>query len=127
MATFEERLTAIEHNNEELKQKLELHTIALGALVNKAALERLNERYDKLFEALSNYDEFTNRQLAELRERVEIDVEGKIAGMQTEMRQSFDAVDARFETMVTKDDLSAVNARLDQIMLLLTPKPDQGA
>jgi hypothetical protein len=54
--------------------------------------------------------------------------------MQTETRQGFKDVDARLETMATKDDLSAVNARfdaqdkkLDQMLLLLTaftPKPE---
>lgn len=129
METFEERLTALErehtdlkHDNEELKQKMELQTIAIGGLVNKAMLERINEKNDKIFQALISHDEFTNHQLSELRERVEVQVEGKIAGLQTEMRQSF-------ETVATKDDLSAVNARLDQIMLALAalaPKPEQG-
>ena len=130
MATFEERLAAIEHEHEELKQKIELQTIAIGALVNKAALERLNEKYDKLFEALAAHDTFINHQLAELREKVEVDVEGKIAGLQTGVRQGFEAMNARFETVATKDDLKAMNVRFDQIMLALAalaPKPDQKA
>jgi chromosome segregation ATPase len=143
MATFEERLTAIEqehaelkHDNAELKQKIELQTIAIGGLVNKSMLERLNEKNDKIFQALVTHDGFTNQQLSELRERGEVQVEGKIAGLQTEMRQSFEAVGARFETVATKDDFQVVNARLDsmdtrfdQIMLALTalaPKPEQG-
>jgi hypothetical protein len=119
MATFEERLTAIEqghtelrHDNAELKQKIELQTIAIGGLVNKAMLERINETNDKIFQRLIAHDEFTNQQLSELREKVEVQVEGKIVGMQTEMRQGFDAVNARF----------------DQILLVLntlTTKPDQ--
>ena len=75
---------------------------------------------------------------------MEVQVEGKIVGMQTEMRQGFDAVNARFDAMATKDDLSAMNARFDamatkddlsamnarfdQILLVLntlTTKPDQ--
>jgi len=135
MATFEERLTAIEqehtelrHDNAELKQKIELQTIAIGGLVNKAMLERINETNDKIFQRLIAHDEFTNQQLSELREKVEVQVEGKIVGMQTEMRQGFDAVNARFDAMATKDDLSAMNARFDQILLVLntlTTKPDQ--
>src|SRR5258708_8511279 len=134
MATIEERLAAIEQEHAELKQKIDLQTLAIGGLVNKAMLERINEKNDKIFQALIAHDEFTNRQLSEFRERVEVQVEGKIAGMQAEMRQSFDAVNARFdavnarlETMPTKDDLSAMNVRFDQIVLLLTaptPKPD---
>lgn len=104
MATFEERLIAIEHEHEEfkqeheeLKQKFELHTIAIGALVNKATLERLSEKNDKLFDALIAHDQFTNQQLAELREKVEVQIEGKIVGLQTAMRQGFEAVNTRFE------------------------------
>src|ERR1700737_5110245 len=69
MTTIEERLTALEHNHEELKQKIELQTIAIGALVNKATLEKLNERYDKLFDVLIAHDRFTNEQLAGLRSK----------------------------------------------------------
>ena len=147
MATIEERLAAIEQEHAELKQKIDLQTLAIGGLVNKAMLERINEKNDKIFQALIAHDEFTNRQLSEFRERVEVQVEGKIAGMQTEMRQGFDAVNTRFdavntrfdavntrfdavnarlETMATKDDLSvmsarfeAMDARFDQIMLAL--------
>jgi hypothetical protein len=136
MATIEERLAAIEQEHAELKQKIDLQTLAIGGLVNKAMLERINEKDDKIFQALIAHDEFTNRQLSEFRERVEVQVEGKIAGMQTEMRQGFDAVNARLETMATKDDLSTMNtrfeamdARFDQIMLALAalaPKPEQG-
>lgn len=135
MATLEERLTSLEHdqaelkqNNAELKEKVELHTLAIGGLVNKAMLEAINEKNDKIFQALEAHDHFTNVQLAELREKVEVDVEGKIAGLQTEVRQGFGAVNARLETMATKDDLSAMNARFDQIVLLLnslTPKQDK--
>ncbi|MEO7018520.1 MAG: hypothetical protein ABI234_00015 [Ktedonobacteraceae bacterium] len=110
MATLEERLTTIEHEqaelkqdnaelkqdnaeikqtNAELKQKIELQTIAIGGLINKAILESINEKNDKIFQVLINHDEFTNQQLAELRERVEVQVEGKIVGMQVEMRQGF--------------------------------------
>lgn len=43
MPTFEERLTLVEHEQAELKKTIELQTIAIGTLVNKAALERLTE------------------------------------------------------------------------------------
>jgi predicted transcriptional regulator len=159
MATLEERLAAIEQEHAELKQKIEMQTLAISGLVNKAMLERINEKNDKIFQALITHDQFTNQQLSELRERVEVQVEGKIVGLQTVVRQGFEAVNARFdavdarldtvdarfnavdarlETMATKDDLSAMNARFearfeamdarfDQIMLALsalTPKPD---
>jgi hypothetical protein len=89
MATLEERVQALEQENAELKQKIELHTIAIGGLVNKAMLEAISEKNDKIFKALTDHDKFTNTQLAELREKVEVEIEGKIVGMQTEMRQGF--------------------------------------
>lgn len=120
MATIEERLTRIEQEHAALKEKIELQTIAIGALVTKATLERLNEKYDKIFDALMAHDRFTNTQLAELRNQ-HIEEDGKIVGLQTEMRQSFDAVNARFD---------AQDKKFNQIMLVLNtlaPKPDQEA
>lgn len=127
MATIEERLAAIEReheefkrNNEELKQKIELYSIAVGALVNKATLGSINEQNDKIFQTLIAHDEFTNRQLAELREKVEVQVEGEIVGLQTVVRQGFEAVNARFEqqeaTMNARFEQqeAAMNARFEQ-------------
>lgn len=152
MATIEERLTLIEHehtklknDNTELKKTIELQTIAIGALVNKAALERLNEKYDKMFDALIAHDRFTNEQLAEFRGQ-QIALDGKITGLQTEMRQHFEqqdmAINARFDAQDRRFDVQdrrfdaqdrrfdAQDRKLDQILLLLntpTPKPDQEA
>src|SRR5256885_1748762 len=127
MATIEERLTVIEqdnaklkHDNADLKQKIELHTLAIGGLVNKSMLEAINDKNDKIFKTLTNHDTFTNQQLADLREKIEVGVEGKVVGMQTEMRQGFDAVNARFEQQDGKivgmqtemrQGFDAVNAR----------------
>src|SRR5260370_24741638 len=97
MASVEERLTAIEQDNAklkrdnaELKEKIGLHTLAIGGLVNKAMLESINEKNDNIFKALTDHDQLTNQQLAELREKIEVQVEGKIVGLQTEMRQRFE-------------------------------------
>ena len=95
MPSLEERMQALEHEHADLKQKIELHTLAIGGLVNKATLEAINEKNDKIFEALIHHDEFTNMQLAELREKVEVQLEGKIAGMHAEMRQRFTELDSR--------------------------------
>ncbi|HEX6479100.1 MAG TPA: hypothetical protein VF043_09670 [Ktedonobacteraceae bacterium] len=131
MATFEERLTAIEQEYVELKQdhaalreKIDLQTMAIGGLVNKALLERLNERNDKIFQTLIAHDELANRQLSDLRERVEVQVEGKIAGMQTEMRQHFEQqdkqiADVRGALTVQGQKLDDLNARFDQQSKLL--------
>ena len=84
-----------------LKKTIELQTIAIGALVNKAALEKLNEKYDKIFDALMTHDRFTNEQLAELRTQ-QIETDGKIAGLQTEMRQRFNEQDSKIVGLDSK-------------------------
>ncbi len=84
----EERLQALEQEHTQLKQTAELQNIAIGALVNKATLEQLNEKYDRIFEALTTHDRFTNEQLAELRGQL-TEQDGKIVGLQTETRQRF--------------------------------------
>ena len=109
MSSLEERVQALEQNqdkfkhdnaelkrdNAELKQKIELHTLAIGGLVNKTTLEAINEKNDAIFKALTEHDQFTNFQLGELREHVEVQLEGKVVGMQTEMRQRFAEVDGK--------------------------------
>ena len=122
MASIEERLTALENQHAELREKMELQTIAIGALVTKATLERLNEKYDKLFEALIAHDRFTNEQLAELRTQ-QLKLEGKLVGVQTEMRQGFETVNARFEQQDSRiagvqtemrQGFEVVNARFEE-------------
>lgn len=124
MATLEERLTRIEYaydeiknDNTGLKKTIELQTIALGALVNKAMLEKLNEKNDKVFDALIAHDQFTNAQLAELRDH-HIELDGKFVGLQTETRQGFTEIRQRFEQQ---------DQKIDQILRLLntlTNKPE---
>lgn len=148
MATFEERLQAVERDharleqdhaeikqdnarlkqdNAELKQKIELQTIAISGLVNKTVLEQVNNKNDKIFQTLMRHDEFTNHELAEIRMDISSldgktvglqtemrtsisNLDGKVVGLQTEMRQSFAEMNARFETMATKDELNAVKS-----------------
>jgi hypothetical protein len=132
MSTIEERLQAIEQEHSQLKKTIELQTIAIGALVNKAVLEKLNEKYDKIFDALMAHDSFTNGQLAELRTQ-QIETDGKVIGLQTEMRQRLNEMDSK---MATKEDLAGIETRtgkietrLDKVETLLTeilarlPKP----
>lgn len=140
MATMEERLAFIEqehaelkNTNTELKKTVELQTIAIGALVNKAMLERLNEKNDKLFDALIAHDSFTNTQLHEVRDYLS-DLDGKIVGVQTEVRQRFEQQEAvinnRFEQQdqrmtELRADVTSQGQKIDQILLLLTNKPEQ--
>ena len=118
MPTIEERLQAIEQEHTQLKQEhtqlkntTELQTIAIGALVNKATLEQLNEKYDRIFDALMAHDHFTNEQLAELREQ-QTQEDGKIVGLQTEMRQHFTELENR---------MIGTEQKLDTILTLLRP------
>ena len=94
MPTIEERLQALEQEHTQLKKTTELQTIAIGALVNRATLEQLNEKYDRIFEALMAHDRFTNEQLAELRGQ-QTEEDGKIVGLQTEMRLRFAEQDSK--------------------------------
>lgn len=115
MATIEERLQAIEQEHTELKKTIELQTIAIGALVNKATLEKLNEKYDKIFDALINHDRFTNEQFGELRTQ-QIETDGKIVGLQTEMRQRLNEQDSKIASLQTtqEEHLNKIEATLEQ-------------
>lgn len=119
MTTIEERVAHLEgeqdklkNDSADLKKTLELQTIAIGALVNKTALERLNEKYNKLFDSLISHDRFTNEQLAELRSQ-QTELDGKVVGLQVEMHQRFGSVDARLDHMDTRFD--NVDARFDRL------------
>src|SRR5215469_8127485 len=100
MASIEERLASLEQENAALKKSDELQTIALRALVTKDAFEALRETNNKLFDALMSHDRLTNERLGDLQTQM-IAQDGKIVGLQTEMRQRFEhqqtAIDARFE------------------------------
>jgi Na+-transporting NADH:ubiquinone oxidoreductase subunit NqrA len=113
MPTIKERLQALEQEHTDLKKTIELQTIAIGALGNKAALEKLNEKYDKIFEALMTQDRFTNEQLAELRTQ-QIETDGKTAGLQTEMCQRFNEQGNKIADMATKEDMNAMENRILQ-------------
>jgi len=91
----------LEKRVQALEQTAELHTIALHAMVDKTTLEKLSEKYDKLFDALMTHDHITNVQLAELREK-DIELDGKIVGLQTEMRQRFAEQDGKIVGLQTE-------------------------
>ena len=140
MATIEDRLQSLEQEQTELKKThveikktIELQTIAIGALVNKATLEKLNDKYEKLFDTLIEHDRFTNEQLAELRDhQIETDgkvvglqtqlrqtdkqlpeIDGKVVGLQTQLRQTEKRIDARFEQVDAR--FERVDARFEQV------------
>lgn len=101
MPTIEKRLQALEQENVERKKTEELFTLALRGCASKEALEKLQttveeslKKSDKLFEVLINHDRLANEQLAELRKLYLIH-DGKIVGLQTEMRQRFAEQDGK--------------------------------
>jgi septal ring factor EnvC (AmiA/AmiB activator) len=120
MPSLEERMQALERKHTELEKTIELQTIAIGALVNKATLERLNERYDKLFETLINHDQLTNNRLVDLQNQL-IELDGKIVGQQTEMRQRFTEQDNKTAKMQTT--LTEHTTLLQKILARLPEKP----
>lgn len=89
MATIEERLTALEQENDALKKTVELQMIALRALVTKDAFEAMRETNNNIFDVLMSHDQLTNERLGDLQTQV-VGLDGKIVGLQTEARQRFD-------------------------------------
>jgi len=122
MPTIEERLQALEREHERLetleqehtqrKKTIELQTIAIGALVNKATLEKLNEKYDKMFDTLMAHDRLTNERLGDIQNQL-IEQDGKIVGLQTEMRQRFNETDQRFDKIDQR--FNETDQRFDKI------------
>jgi chromosome segregation ATPase len=101
MPSIEERLQALEQEHTQLKKTIELQTIAIGALVNKATLEKLNEKYDKMFDILMAHDRLTNERLGDIQGQL-IEQDGKIVGLQTEMRQRFTEQDSKISGLDSK-------------------------
>jgi delta 1-pyrroline-5-carboxylate dehydrogenase len=90
-----ERLHVIEQEHTQLKKTIELQTIAIRALVSKEAFEKLQETVEKsqeqnnkLFDALMTHDHLTNERLGDIQSQI-TEQDGKIVGLQTEMRQRF--------------------------------------
>jgi chromosome segregation ATPase len=95
MPTIEERLQALEREHAKLKKTVKLQTTAIDALVNKTTLEKLEEKYNNIFDALITHDRLTNERLGDLQTQL-VELDGKIVGQQTEMHQRFNTHDSRF-------------------------------
>lgn len=127
MATIEERVQALEQENAARKQEIaarkqaeELLTITVRALVSKEAFEKLQEtikesqeQNGKLFNVLINQGTLHNERLTDLQNQL-IEVDGKVAGQQTETRQRFAKVEA------TQDQHTEL---LTEILARLPKKP----
>jgi SMC interacting uncharacterized protein involved in chromosome segregation len=125
VATIEERLQALEREHEqlqtlkrehsELKKTIELQTIAIRALVSKEAFEKLQntveeiqataeksqEQNGKLFDVLNNHNIFTNERFGDIQTQL-VELDGKIIGQQTEMRQHFSEQDGKIVGLQTE-------------------------
>ena len=95
MPTIEERLQALEQENAARKKTEELLTMAVRALVSKEAFEKLQDTVEKsqeqngrIFDILNNHNIFTNERLGDIQSQL-IELDGKLTGLQTEMRQRF--------------------------------------
>jgi chromosome segregation ATPase len=126
MATIEDRLQMLEQEQLEIRKLMELQTTAIGALVTKDKLEKLNERHDKLFDTLIAHDRFTNEQLADVRTHLAevdgkvttlqtqlVEVDGKVVGLQTQLRQTEKRIDTHLAQVDAR--LDKIDARLDKI------------
>ncbi len=101
MPTIEKRLQALEQENAVRKKTEELLTLAVRGLASKEAFEKLqemveetNKKNDKLFDVLIAHNEFTNARCADLQEQI-TNLDGKVVGLQTEMRQRFAELDGK--------------------------------
>ena len=101
MPTIERRVQALEQEITARKKAEELLTIAVHALVSKEAFEKLQETVEKsqeqnnkLFDVLNNHNTLTNERLGDIQSQL-IELDGKIVGQQTEMRQHFTELDGK--------------------------------
>jgi hypothetical protein len=108
MPTIEERLQALEQENAARKKAEELLTIAVRALVSKEAFEKMQvtveksqEQNEKLFDVLNNHNILTNERLGDIQSQI-IELDGKVVGLQTEMRQRFTEQDSKVVGLQTE-------------------------
>lgn len=126
MPTLEERVQALEQENIARKKAEELLTVAVHALVSKEAFEKLQETVEKsqeqnskLFDVLNTHNVITNERLADLQGQI-IELDGKVVGLQTEMRQRFAEQDGKIvglQTEVRRLDskVSQLDSRVSQL------------
>jgi hypothetical protein len=124
MATIEERLTTLEQEHVALKNAVELQTIALQALVTKDAFEGLCDTNNKIFDALMSHDQLTNERLGNQQTQI-TNLDGKVVGLQTEMRQGFEqqeqSINSRFDAQDKR--LDRLETMLAQVLARLPEKP----
>jgi hypothetical protein len=131
MATLEERVQALEQAMVAQKKAEELLTIAVHALVSKEAFEKLQdtversqEQNDKLFDVLNTHNAFTNGRLGDIQNQL-IEQDGKVTGLQTEMRQYFTEQDGKVTGLQTemRQRFTQIETALTQIISRLPEKP----
>ena len=140
MPTLEERVQALEQEITARKHAEEMLIIAVRALVSKEAFEHLQEtikesqeQHGKLFNVLINQNTLTNERLGDLQGQInDLDskLDGKIVGLQTEMRQRLAEQDSKITGIQTSvAGLQTTQAEhttlLHQILIRLPEKPDE--
>ena len=128
MATLEERVQALEQENAAQKQEMaarkraeELLTITVRALVSKEAFEKLQEQYGNLFDILNAHNVLTNERLGDIQSQI-IELDGKVVGQQTEMRQHFAQIEATQQeyTTTTRQHFAQIEASQQEHTTTLT-------
>src|SRR5258708_2164154 len=99
---FEKLQETVEKLQETVESKEAFEKLQGAVEKLQETVEKSQEQNGKLFDVINTHNAFTNHQLAELREKVEVQVEGKIVGMQTEMRQRFAEQDGKITGVQTE-------------------------
>jgi flagellar biosynthesis chaperone FliJ len=125
MATLEERIEALEHENTTQKKGEELLTVLAHAFVSREALQTLQEtvarsqrRNEKLLNALNDQNVLTYEQLEDLQSH-SIKLEKKIAGLQSEIRRQSSEQDGKLIGLQTE-----TRQRFTALETMLTRTPE---
>lgn len=145
MPTLEERVQALEQEVTARRQTEEMLTVAIRALVSKEAFEQLQrtvkeaqEQNGKLFNVIIGQNSLHNERVKDLPAQLAIhdnkitELDGKVVGLQTEMRQHFTDLDGKviglqtearqFQTE-TRQRFTEIETALTQILARLPEKP----
>jgi hypothetical protein len=110
MATLEERLDALEHENATQKKGEELLTVLARAFVSREALQTLQDtvarsqrRNEKLLNALNDQNALAHERLEDLQIH-SLKLEKKIGALQTEARQSLTTLQTEIRRQSSEQD-----------------------
>lgn len=138
MPTLEERVQALEQEVTARRQTEEMLTIAIRALVSKEAFEKLQETVEKsqeqngkLFNVIINQNSLHNERVKDYQSQLTdhdnkmAELDGKVVGLQTEMRQHFADLDGKVIGIQTetRQRFTGIETALTQILARLPENP----